>query len=219
MKIAVVIPDRADRPLFLEHCIAQMKRQTVGADFIIIMGAPAVDGKIDLTKRYREGFTKALIEHGCDLAIAIENDDWYSPEYIQFMVEQFEKHGRPDVIGINSTIYYNIISNQYVILNHPARSSMMSMAVGRKILDINWCADDYAYLDWHIWNFCPNIRKVSVKTAMPLCVGIKHGQGLCGGGGHTLNWKNYNRTDKDWVFLRGIVGDDSEFYKSIKENK
>jgi len=160
IKIAVVIPDRADRPKFLDFCLKQLKRQTVLADYIIIMGAKPTDDKIDLTKRYREGFQKAFLEHECDLAIAIENDDWYSPEYIQFMAEQWEKHKRPDVLGINSTIYYNVKSNQYVILNHPSRASMMSMAVGKGILNIEWCADDYAYLDWHIWNFCKTIRKV-----------------------------------------------------------
>ena len=94
----------------------------------------------------------------------------------------------------------------------------MSMAVGSKIMGIEWCADEYTYLDWHIWNFCGGLHKVAVQNLSPLCVGIKHGTGLCGGGGHYEGWKNYNREDKDWKFFESIVAD-TTFYKKIHDTK
>jgi hypothetical protein len=219
IKIAVVIPDRGDRPLFIEQCMRLIKKQTRPPDDVILVNYKPINDKTDLTLRYRIGFTEAFSK-GANIVIVFENDDWYDEKYIEIMEQEWIKNGMPDVIGINKTIYYNINTNQYVELSHPGRASMMSMAVGKGILNMKWCADDYTYLDWHIWNFAKGLRKVSVMQYKPICVGIKHGIGLCGGVGHINNWKNYNKTDKDWAFLETIIpAQDIKFYKDINESQ
>jgi glycosyltransferase involved in cell wall biosynthesis len=217
VKIAVVIPTRGDRKMFLDKCLEYMIKQTRQADHVIIVDFPPKDASIDLVPRYRDGFTKAFELYKCDIVICIEDDDWYAPNYIELMEGWFEKSGRPDVLGINHTIYYNIMENKYVILNHPGRASMMQMAVSPKILDIEWCADDYAYLDWHLWVKEKALRKIAVYSPH-VAIGIKHGIGLCGGGGHKQGWKHYQKEDKDWSFLSSIIKNktDLNFYKTIK---
>ncbi len=219
MKLAVVIPTRGDRPEFLKQCISYMERQTRKPDHVIIIDRPATSSSIDLAVRYKEGFAKAFDLYKCDLAVCIEDDDWYDDHYVAIMEAKWQQYGKPDVFGINHTLYYNIITNQYVHLNHHNRASMMSTVVGPKIMGVEWCADDYAYLDWHLWTKAANVNKIAINTPM-ICVGIKHGVGICGGGGHTLDWKNYNKEDKDWLLLSGLMQEkDLEFYKSIKNEQ
>lgn len=219
MKTAVVIPSRPGREKFIAKCLGYMGRQTMKPDHIIIVDYPAKDESIDLVPRYKYGFLKAFDLYKCDLAICIENDDWYSDNYIQFMVEQWEKNLCPDVIGINHSIYYNISHNKYTVLSHPGRASMMNMAVTANILDINWCPEDYAYLDFHIWTRAKKLKKISVPDCDRISIGIKHGIGLCGGGGHIVGWKHYTHEDKDWQYFSNIVKNESDinFYKNISD--
>jgi glycosyltransferase involved in cell wall biosynthesis len=214
LKFAAVIPTRG-RDIFLNKCLEYVQRQTRKADHVIVVDYPAKDSSIDIVPRYMEGFKKAFDLYGCDLAICIEDDDWYSDKYFEFICNEWERNLRPDVLGINHTIYYNIISNEYTILKHPGRASMMSMAVSPKVLEMDWCADNYAYLDFHIWTKVKTLKKISVQDRENLSIGIKHGKGLCGGGGHVQGWKHYTDKDMDWSFFKSIVNNDINFYQNV----
>src|SRR3990167_4491950 len=203
-KVAVVIPSRSDRPKFMAQCLSMVEAQTRKPDHVIIIDYPPKDAIPDLVPRYREGFDKAFNLYKCDLAICFENDDVYTPEYIAFVVEAWEKSGKPQIFGLNRNIYYNVNNNKYVILSHPGRASMMSMAVTPAIMFHKWCGDEYTYLDWHLWTQDKTMKKLSVPCPL-IAIGIKHGIGLCGGGGHTTDWSHYNLEDKDWKFFDSIV--------------
>ena len=219
MKVAIVIPTRGDRKPLTDNLLKLIEGQTRKPDHVIIVDYPPKDAIPDLVPRYREGLTKAFSLYGCDLAICLEDDDWYAPNYVETIIARFEWANRPDVLGIDRTLYYNIITNKYVMLHHPGRASMMSMAFGPGVMNMEWCGDEYTYLDWHIWTKDKKLRKVSVPLPM-IAVGIKHGIGLCGGGGHVANWGHYKQTDADWSFLSTIITDEKqiEFYKQIQAN-
>jgi hypothetical protein len=136
------------------------------------------------------------------------------------MEKQWVANGRPEMLGINHTIYYNILTNEWVKLGHPGRSSMMNMAVTPSILNAEWCADDYAYLDFHLWTKA-RANKISISGPEGLCISIKHGIGLVGGGGHTVGWKHYTHKDPDWNQLGAWINNDAEleFYKQIKQRE
>lgn len=220
IKIAVVTPDRGDREAFMKHCVKQVERQTRKPDHFIIIDYPPKNAIPDLVPRFREGFEKAFNLYKCDIAICIESDDYYSQNYIETLVTAWENAGRPQLIGLNRTIYYNIFTNKYVVLSHPGRASMMSTAVTPAILFHKWCADEYTYLDWHLWVNDKTLKKVSVSSPH-VCIGIKHGIGLCGGGGHTTDWAHYSGEDKDWKFFDSIVTDekDREFYRNLNKSQ
>jgi hypothetical protein len=97
---------------------------------------------------------------------------------------------------------------------------MMNMAVGKGILVVQWCADDYAYLDFHLWTKA-KCNKISVDAPDGICVSIKHGIGLCGGGGHTKDWKHYQKKDEGFKQLSEWINnfEDLNFYKSINEQR
>lgn len=71
---------------------------------------------------------------------------------------------------------------------------------------INWGKPDNTYLDNHLWRYHDG---VSVGFDKYIAVGIKHGRGLCGGGGHVKDWKKWNGQDKDYKLLESIVDKES----------
>lgn len=213
-KIGILIPTRGDRKEFLQFALKQIERQTLQPDMIEIVDDKPLSKDPDITYRYQIG-CKRLEEKGCELIIPWEDDDWYSPIYIQLMYDKWIEAGKPDMIGIGRTLYYNIHVQKYVLLLHPSRASMMSTAFTTAINKIEWCEDNYSYTDMHLWTKTNLKKHVIPIIGNPPCVGIKHGVGLCGGGGHNKQWKIYNEQDHDFKFLSGIVGEDISFYREV----
>ena len=106
MKIGVLIITKGDRPKFLEHAKYLISEQTLQPDVIEVVDEET-NLAIDITYRYRVG-CKRLVKKGCDLIIFWEDDDFYKFNYIQTMLSEFINNGRPDIIGIEKTIYYHI---------------------------------------------------------------------------------------------------------------
>jgi transcription termination factor Rho len=98
MKIGILTITRGDRPEFVEHCISQIKNQSVGATFHEIMDDKPLNNDIDITYRYRVG-TQRLIEKGADVVLFCEDDDYYSRRYVELMVRAWLSNGRPHVFG------------------------------------------------------------------------------------------------------------------------
>jgi len=207
INICVITPHQDKRrAAFLERLETYIYRQTMQPDSWIV-----VDHKLplqtDLTARIKHGCELAVAD-GADLILIMEDDDWYDEHYIATMATEWDKAGRPEIIGIDSTRYYHIKSQGYVILNHPARSSLMSTGISREgAARMIWPDDDFIFLDIPMW------KHLNGHTfSADLAVGIKHGVGNKGGVGHRPNWVQYSQ-DKDWAMLRKWIGEDSEFYE------
>lgn len=212
MKTAVLIITRGDRPKFLEQAKKLISDQTMQPDFVEIVDDKPKSNEVDITYRYRIGVERCK-QKGADCIIFWEDDDYYAPTYIQRMVGEWTKKGCPDILGISSTIYYNVVTLKYVYLSHPGRASMMSTMINAKA-QINWGDDSYAYTDMILWR---QLKGFAVSFNERLNIGIKHGTGLCGGGGHQTIWAHYNQEDQDYSFLKQhIKGQDLEFYKQFK---
>lgn len=209
----VLIPDRGDRPLFMEQCVTMLSRQTVIPNHIFFANWEPKNNDIDVTERYRIGCTN-LINIGCDVIIFMESDDWYASNYIETMLARWDKAGRPDAFGIGQTVYYHIFGQRYVTISHKRRASAMSTMVTRSILNMSWPKDNNPYLDTEIWE---QLSGTTFIPATPICIGIKHGIGMVGGGAHNADNAHYNRDDFGGIWLRGIVGpEDYKFYESLK---
>lgn len=179
MRVAVLIPDRGDRPEFRLNCQRMMLAQTLSPVFIHFEDFPAEDDDIDITKRYRRGYD-ALRGRGLDLIAFIENDDWYAPDYLEKMVAAWEVNGRPELFGTNYTIYYHIELRAYFRMDHDNRSSMMNTFI-KPDLEFPWCVDLEPYTDLHLWT-SPDVAKVLKRRILHrpdrhLSLGIKHGIG------------------------------------------
>lgn len=205
MKIAVVIPTRGDRPMFVDHALRLVTQQTRPADFIVLVNDPPETGEKDITLRYRIGLERAW-EAGADVAFLMEDDDWYSPFYIGAMILEWEKRHRPPLFGIGYSIYYHIIREKIMRLEHIGRASAYNTMVTRG-LDINFPADSDPFFDLHLWKYHRGGQTWSPER--PLSLGIKHGIGLCGGKGHQM-MSRY--VDPEYGFLQSTVDETSYFF-------
>lgn len=217
MKVAVVMPTLASRPEFFAQAKFYLERQTRKPDvFLDISHGETPDSEgIDVAWRYYYGFKQAFEFFNCDCVITMEDDDFYSSVYIETILREWEKAGKPQLFGIGETYYYNIISQRWIKLEHPGRASMMSTLVTPSILTHKFDFKD-PYLDFRIWTSQKFIRKTFVPDR-PISVGIKHGIGPVAGGGHPGNWPKYNQQDKDYSMLSQLTGSDVVFYKIMAQ--
>lgn len=194
MKIGIIIPDRNDRPMFLEKTLYMIGYQTKRPNHIEIVNYPAESNQPDITQRYRRGYEK-MNELNVDLIFFIENDDWYSPDYINYMLMSWKNADRPDLFGTSFTTYYHIGLRKYFKFRHPERASMMNTII-KPGLDINWPPDHESFTDMFLWTRqdCFNGSKSVWSPKDSLSIGIKHGIGLCGGRQHTTGLHRYTIT-------------------------
>lgn len=218
LRIGILVPDRGDRPDFMKKCWEMIERQTVYGELAIrvhIADYAPESSDIDITQRYKRGCNVLFKEDNCNVVIFMENDDWYAPNYIETILKEWAKAGRTEIFGIGQTVYYHIFTNQWVLLRHRRRASMMSSMVTSKILNIRWPRDNNPYLDVELWD------QLRGKTFIPpkhICIGIKHGIGIVGGGAHNGDNQHYKNVDADGAWLRGIIGEDYKFYEQLKKN-
>jgi len=216
IKIGVICPHRNDRPDFLEQFKKYIACQTVQPDVVEYVDYEPESADIDVTQRYRRGCEKLFRRYSgnCDVVLFMEVDDFYSPEYIETMVTQWIRAGKPEIFGIGETIYYHIFGKRWVVIPHKKRASAMSSMVTRSILNMPWPRDNNPYLDVEMWE---KMRGKTFIQRTPICLGIKHGIGMVGGGAHDAGNAHYNRYDEGGLWLREIVGiDNYKFYESLK---
>jgi len=210
MNIAILIPDRGDRPLLLDNCLRMMRAQTLQPCHIeLVNDAPLGDAK-DITWRYRTGYDR-LRGKGYDLVALIENDDWYAPNYLEEMVRQWEQAGRPDLFGTQYTIYYHIGLKAWFTMKHSRRASAMNTLI-KPDLSFAWCQDHDPYTDLHLWKV---LEGKGWEPEPPISMGIKHREGLHGGRNHLDRLERYVNKDVDCAFLRGLMDSASfKFYST-----
>lgn len=212
-KIGVLVPTRGDRPEFRRHAEYLIGRQTLRPHVVHFVDTPPQSNDKDIAWRYKNGIRKLRSE--CDLIFLFEDDDWYGAHYIMRMYEAWGANGRPNIFGICATFYYHLKTLKFTHLIHPNHSSAMCTVVTKNII-FDHIPDNEVFFDIKLWS---HNKGVLVDFRQPLCVGIKHGMGLCGGMGHREDLKNYNNHDAHMVWLGTTVDETSfKFYKSIHEN-
>ena len=186
MKIALLIPTR-DRPQFLEHALYLISKQTQKPDIIEVVNDKPLSNQKDITYRYRLGCER-LVSKGADVILFWEDDDFYSNTYIQSMLQSWSACAQPQIFGINYTIYYHLKIRKWLRQNHEGRASAMNTLVTKSIVNFSWPDDSESFLDLILWK---EMKGRAVDSTIK-SIGIKHGLGLCGGGGHhrTMWYKN-----------------------------
>lgn len=197
LKIGVIIPTRNNRKELLENCLRMINNQTVKPFHVELINDTPVSEKCDITWRYKLGYER-LKGKGFDIIFLMEDDDYYSPTYIETMLAAWIKNGKPDLIGTDYTIYYHIGLFAWFTFYHSSRSSAMSTAI-KPDLDFKWCADHEPYTDMHLWK---TLRGVVFKPEKHICLGIKHGTTMTGGRSHVDRLNRYLNTDEEKAFLQ-----------------
>lgn len=208
IKVGVICPTRGDRPKFLEQFKKYVSRQTLQPTVVEIVDFEPTDDSCDITKRYKYGYDK-LRGQGLDLIGFLEDDEFYAPNYLEVMVDGWIKHGCPKMFGLDYTIYYHLLVGKDFVFKHDKRASMMSTLM-KPDMSFEWCRDDYAYTDSHLWK---TVGGKVWNPRMEIAIGIKHGLGMTGGQYHTNNLQKYNQNNID--FRRLVGEEDFSFYQSL----
>lgn len=221
MKLAIVTPTRGDRPNFLAHWHYLVSKQTRQPDIIELVNEPTSSTAVDLVKRFRLGTDRAAAK-GAEAVVFMEDDDWYSPTYL----EEFERilnSTKCPVIGSDLTTYYHILAGKYRVMAHPGRASMMYTAVRPEgIKEFPWPPPDGWQLDIKLWRWAAETGRGLTFRPSPLqAIGIKHGEGLRVSRSHKIpldkNAKGWP-VDIDSAWLRARVDPASfEFYTRLKQ--
>jgi glycosyltransferase involved in cell wall biosynthesis len=231
IRIAVLIPTRGERDVFLKNCFRMLDAQTLKPNYIHLVDYEPENNDKDITQRYKRGYQLLTRMNSYDVIAFIEDDDFYHPEYLETMVTAWDKSGRPDLFGTDKTIYYHIKIRKYFTFNHPRRSSAMNMLV-KPGINLHWCEDNYAFTDMHLWNmtglaqsFLPVANQIPKKMWLNgvvfspdkiISIGMKHGVGMCGGRNHIDRLERYNNLDADMKFLKDNCDVESfEFYSTL----
>lgn len=222
MKIAIIVPTRGDRPDFMNHCKKMIHRQTYCPDEVIFVDhEPVRRDIVDLTGRYRKGINTAR-QRNCDIIVFWEDDDWYDEKYLEWMVTNWKNNNKPEVFGINTSYYFNLKSMKGARFDHPGRSSMFCTMLSISNWEaLTWPADTERFLDLWIWRKWNNVRKAVISFQSSddkiYTIGIKHGTGLTGGGGHNVDANFYTDSLYDKKWLESRIDDQSfQFYKSYE---
>lgn len=214
--IAVLTPDRNDRPEFLEQCIKYVARQTAQPAKHLIFNNIPLSGKIDIGHRVRSGIYH--LRSCCDYVAIVENDDWYDSRYLKLMSSRLDsfakRRGYPLIFGVDNTTFYHLVRKEHFFYKHVPRSSLCSMLIRSDVLD--WCSwpDDECFVDLFLYNS-------KQLGCTPLCsgkrwmIGFKHGLGLCGSGRHGRHRKDNWVPDPNREWLSKMVGGDFEFYERM----
>ena len=202
---AIIIPDRGDRPELTEHCLFQMQKQTVKPSQIIHIDYKPINTP-DLIERIKYGIEMS----NYDKIYIIENDDYYPNDYFAKMAF----NGR-NFVGIGQTLYYNLITLKYALLNHnhEKRSGLAFTGFSRQVLtDFIWPENKNVFLDLKLWKYATNFRLLAWEDIKPLS--IKHGIGLCGGYGHDIRFGK--KIDFQMRFLKSVTRYESFlFYQQL----
>lgn len=221
IKVAVIVPDRNDRPEFLQNCIRMIKAQTRQPDILEIINYKPLTDAVDITQRYRTGY-QMVSNQGADVVLFMENDDYYHPEYIEYMVRQWHLYGQPELLGHQYTIYYHLGLRKMCVFHHIHRSSAMNTLI-KAGLSFDWGQDHNPYTDSHIWLNVSKLHKWKKVTTVPpqlLCIGIKHGVGKTGGEFHSTGLERFTRTNdiKPDHLIKNSMGEVYGLYNRYRNN-
>ena len=201
MQVTVIIPSRGDRPEFLKHLRSNiLPSQTRQPDEVLIIDRPPLTSENDHKQRIREG----ILQASGDLILFMEDDDYYRKDYIEVMTDRWNGE---DLIGIDGTLYYNIVHDKWRFMKHHRRSSLFCTGIKRE------AAEKFPFkgkdIDIDLWR---NLE----GTLYPfdgLAIGIKHGIGKTGGIGHREDFCN-NEGGKLHKWVDEVSHD---FYYSFKK--
>lgn len=210
VSIGIIIPTRRDRPGFFENCIRMIESQTIKYDFMSVQDYLPWSENKDITQRYRIGYDD-LNDKDVDVIALMEDDDYYSPDYLETMVREWDAYGRPDIFGTNYTIYYHLKLKKYFTMHHPERASAMNTLI-KPNLKIKWPPDDEPYTDMALWS---QLKGQTFRPSKCISVGIKHNIGLTGGRNHNDRLHRYKF--EDGGFLQNTLDPESfDFYSNVK---
>lgn len=230
-----ILTPTGDRAAAFNRCLQMVSTQTVRPREWIIVD----DGEIPLTdqmdiprwatyiRRIRQPddpphtlSTNVLagLDHVTQTKVVIvEDDDWYAPDYAEFMLPYLDS---AEMVGLNNIRYYHLAESMWKTGTHPRHTAFAQTAFKRgpawaslveicrsNITDIR----EKGHLDLHWWRGFDGPKHL-IQTHPCLHTGLKGGFGRPGlADGHQRTDPGYT-PDPDGSYLGGCIGADRLFY-------
>jgi len=228
--IALITPTGA-RPDQIRLCSKFMKAQTI-KDVVWIIVDDALPRSTDFIKEdFKEGWTIEKIypepfwqfgqntqgrniaaamqrvkELNPDAIFIIEDDDYYSPTYIEKMLVKLQGY---DLAGERNTIYYNVRLRRWCRNGNALWSSLFQTAFTMAVVPVFEKLYGEKFIDLELFK---NIRNKNLFNDGDYGIGIKGQPGRAGiGAGH--GWIRNMIPDPDMSKLREFIGEDYKYYE------
>jgi hypothetical protein len=156
------------------------------------------------------------VAHG--RVLFIEDDDWYAPDYIAFMMGRLEHQ---DVVGETRAHYYHLPTRRGSILKNLFHASLCQTGIKSELLStLKQICETPAgnFFDVRLWsNAIADEDVITDLVESTRCIGIKGLPGRPGiGVGHRPDLMREGWTkDADLSLLRSWIGDDVEAYREF----
>lgn len=140
----------------------------------------------------------------------IEDDDYYSPQYLSIMVEKLKDY---DVAGQINTVYYNPIYRGWMRNANHQHSSLFQVAFTPEMIPLfrKCCLMTRVFIDMSFFRILKGVKKVNLFDGKDLSIGIKGMPGRTGiGMGHRAEIRMTR--DPEFVKLKELIGDDYIYY-------
>lgn len=150
-----------------------------------------------------------------DRVLIIEDDDYYSPHYIERMLKALEDS---PIVGEIPSYYYNLKERSWRHNNNWINASLCQTAFRAEMLPAfeEACRTGERFIDLRFWEWAmKNNAGGLIQEEMPLCVGMKGLPGRPGiGCGHTPN-EYWPKDDERFSMLYRLCGADAGVYIDI----
>lgn len=226
-----LITPTGDRPLPFSLCERWMQKQTfTGAVQWIVVDDGATPTHCTMGQQYvrrspksddpRHTLARNLLEAiphiAAEKVLIVEDDDWYSPHYIQEMVRLLDE---ADLVGLTDQIYYRIKTREWKNCGNKRRASMCQTGFMESVISTfkAVCEADFRSTDLRLWRAWRGRKKlVSHDLKAKLSVGIKQQPGR---GGQTSGWRVRARgytPDPEGLKLRNWTRRDADAYLAVE---
>jgi len=230
-----IITATADRPIPFQFCERWVSRSIefagIEVEWIVVdSGAVPVEcsqGQIHIRRRPTENRLESFLGNllaGLEMAesekiLFMEDDDWYSPNYITAMSAKLDRF---DICGESGAKSYSPMNRRYWTWESNSRASLAQTGI-RRNLSI-WMQSRIPqmktpFVDGLLWREAIQHQyRFDLTEKSKLCVGMK---GMPGRSGFTHGHREYPELlleDHDGHVLRGWIGsDDAAEYESLRE--
>lgn len=235
MKLTLVTPT-CNRGDAFKLCEKYMSRQTVPYHQWIVLDdstvpidctlgqqhihTPETKGRQSLVLKMRNLFEHQEMITG-DAVVMIEDDDWYSRDYLEKIIGWFNS-GTYDLVGEGRALYYNVLKRTWSIHSNMGHCSLCQTSFKRNLFSemSNILRDVCPFVDVRLWN----MKKASKKIHEPkdferTLIGIKGMYGVNGGYGNGHNRIDGVRDHTLEFLTKNIGAEETELYRGFYENK
>jgi hypothetical protein len=169
-----------------------------------------------VVRNFVEGVLE-ILKTDCEIITIFEDDDWYSPWYIDGMARVLETRYADGtlLVGERHMLYYNARDRSWFRNFNPCHASLCTVSFHRdladKAIEIAESGNGGPFIDVRLWRKTQPNQKWLTNT--DLCVGIKGIPTSRAGVTRAHRGFNSNYTpDPDLSMLRQFIGDDADLY-------